>query len=78
MGAIKLGRYPGKANSAYGVKWFMKHSMGRIVGRLPGVLRRSEKVLARNEKVRASPPAKACEGKPWDEFVTCLAEEMPA
>jgi len=78
MGAIKLGRYPGKANSAYGVKWFMKPALGRIVGRLPGVLRRSKEVLARNEKVRASPPAKACEGKPWDEFVICLAEEMPA
>ena len=76
MGAIKKGRYAGKANSAFGVKWFYKPSLGKVVGRLPGVLRKSEKVMARNEEIRKAPPASKCEGKPWDEFVACLAENM--
>jgi hypothetical protein len=83
MGAIKKGRYPGKANSAHGVKWFFKPSLGKVVGRLPGVNRKSDKVMSRNEKIRASPPASKCKNKgpggtatPWDEFVSCLSAEM--
>jgi len=76
MGAIKIGRYAGKANSIYGVKWFAKPSLGKVVGRLPGVNRKSEKVTARNEVIRKSPPAGKCKGKPWDEFTACLAENM--
>lgn len=76
MGAIKKGRYFGKANSAFGVKWFMKPSLGRVVGRLPGVNRRSEKVLKRNEAIRTSPPASKCKGLDWDKFTACLAKNM--
>ena len=76
MGAIKLGRYTGKANSAFGVKWFFKPSLGKVVGRLPGVNRKSEKVLARNKEIRASPPATKCKDLPWDEFTACLSENM--
>jgi len=76
MGAIKLGRYAGRANSAFGVKWFFKPSLGKVVGRLPGVNRKSEKVLARNEDIRKSPPASKCEGLSWDEFTACLAKNM--
>lgn len=76
MGAIKKGRYPGKANSAYGVKWYMKPALGKVVGRTPGVLRRSDKVLERNKVMRAKKPASACKGKPWDQFVACLSEQL--
>jgi len=76
MGAIKKGRYAGKANSAYGTKWFYKPSLGKVVGRMPGVNRKSEKVLARNEHMRTTKPATACKGKPWDEFTACLSEKL--
>jgi len=76
MGAIRLGRYPGKANSAYGVKWFYKPSLGKVVGRYPGVNRKSQKVLERNKTMRAKKPASACKGKPWSEFVACLSEQL--
>ncbi len=78
MGAIKMGQTRGHANTPFGTKVFYKPSLGKVVFRKPGVLRRSEKVLARNRKVRADPPAPACKGLPWDEFTACLATEMPS
>lgn len=76
MGAIKKGRYAGHANSAHGVKWFYKPSLGKVVGRMPGVNRKSDKVLERNKTMRTTKPAASCKGKPWDEFVTCLSEKL--
>jgi hypothetical protein len=76
MGAIKLGRYAGKANSAYGVKWFYKPALGKVVGRYPGVNRKSTKVLERNRAMAAKKPASACKGKPWDEFTSCLRSQL--
>ena len=78
MGAIKLGQTRGHANTPFGTKVYYKPSLGKVVFRKPGVLRRSEAVLARNKKVRAAPPAPKCEGLPWDEFTVCLAENMPS
>jgi hypothetical protein len=76
MGKIRLGRYPGKANSAFGVKWFFKPALGKVVGRFPGVNRKSERVLERNRTMRAKKPASVCKGKAWDDFTACLSEEL--
>ncbi len=78
MGAIKLGQTPGRVRNLLGVsRIYYKPSLGKFVIRKPGVIRRSTKVLERNKKVRASPPATKCKGLPWDQFVACLAKEMP-
>jgi hypothetical protein len=86
MGAIKLGQtYGHKKQNVFSNVVYNKPSLRKPVIRHPGVLRRSPKVLARNEKIRASPPASKCGKKgpngtptPWDQFVTCLAKEMPS
>ena len=79
MGAIKKGSTPGRVRNLLGVsRIYYKPSLGKFVIRKPGVIRRSDKVLAINRKVRANPPAKKCKGKPWDEFVACLSREMEA
>jgi len=75
------GQTPGNPNTPYGVKVYYKPSMGRIIFRKPGVLRRSERVLAVNKQLEAlredpNHPAKKCKGKPWREFVKCLKREM--
>lgn len=81
--AIRTGRTYGRPNSAVGVKWYYKPSMGRMVGRIPGVARKSKFVLQINEQLRAlrnSPnhPAKKCAGRSWRDFVSCLSAEMKA
>ncbi|MBA7649411.1 hypothetical protein ES703_57208 [subsurface metagenome] len=78
MGAIKLGATAGRVRNLLGVaRIYFKPSLGKFVIRKPGVIRRSEAVLARNRKIRDDPPAAKCKGLPWDKFVTCLAKEMP-
>jgi hypothetical protein len=85
MGAIKLGQTSGHVKqTAFSNRVYNKPSLRKAVIRHPGVLRRSERVLGRNEAVRASPPAAKCGKKgpggtatPWDEFITCLSEQMP-
>lgn len=78
MGAIKLGATAGRVRNMLGIsRVYYKPSLGKIVIRKPGVIRRSEAVLARNRKVRDNPPAGKCKGKPWPEFVSCLAANMP-
>jgi len=78
MGAIKLGATSGRVKNLLGVsRIYLKPSLGKFVIRKPGVQRRSTKVLARNEKVRASPPAAKCKGLAWPDFVGCLAKNMP-
>ncbi len=67
MGAIRKGQTSGNANSIFGVKWYPKPSLGKVVGRKPGVLRRSDKVLDRNREIRADPPAP-------DAHAACLKE----
>jgi len=76
-----LGRTYGRPNTPFGSKVYYKPSMGRIIFRIPGVVRRSEKVLAINAKLEAvagtpDAPATKCKGKPWREFVKCLKYEM--
>jgi hypothetical protein len=70
----------GRPNTPVGAKAFYKPTLGKLILRKPGVLRRSEKVIARNEKVAAAKPAAACKGiaaeKGWKKFVTCLREQM--
>jgi len=79
MGAIKKGSTPGRVRNLLGVsRIYYKPALGKFVIRKPGVIRRSDKVLSINQKVRASPPAPKCKGKPWDEFVSCLSKEMKA
>jgi hypothetical protein len=57
-------------------KIYTKPSMdGAIIIRKRGVIRRSEKVKAINRKLAAAKPARACKGKPWKEFVSCLREQ---
>jgi hypothetical protein len=46
------------------------------VFRKPGVMRRSARVLAINDRVAANPPASKCAGKDWKAFVSCLRREM--
>jgi len=75
------GRTRGRPNSAVGVKWFFKPSLNRLVGRMPGVVRKSAKVLAVNKQLEARAdsvehPAVKCHGKTWDKFVACLRKEM--
>ncbi|MEM1562743.1 MAG: hypothetical protein QXV75_07160 [Candidatus Bathyarchaeia archaeon] len=74
------GRTYGRPNSAVGVKWYFKPSMGRLIGRIPGVVRKSAKVLAVNaileEKRGKDHPASKCHGKDWKNFVSCLRKEM--
>ncbi len=73
----KLGQTSGHVKqNAFANRVYYKPSLRKPVIRHPGVMRRSAKVIARNEKVAASPPAPKCKGKPWDEFVKCLSEEM--
>jgi len=75
---IKLGQTYGHVKqTAFSNRVYHKPSLRKPVIRHPGVIRRSTKVLERNKKVAAAPPASKCKGKPWDEFVTCLSKEMP-
>ena len=79
MGAIKLGQTYGRVKqNVFANRTYYKPSLRKPVIRHPGVMRRSKKVLAINEKVRASPPASKCKGLPWAEFVACLSKEMKA
>jgi len=77
----KKGETKGRVAHAtiYGhrVRLYAKPSLGKDVLRKAGVNRKSDAVIARNKKVEASPPAPKCEGKPWDDFVKCLSEQMP-
>jgi len=77
------GRTHGRPNSPFGVKWYFKPSMGRVIGRIPGVVRKSASVLAVNEVLenlagQANHPATQCGGKAWKDFITCLRQKMKA
>jgi hypothetical protein len=74
---MSLGQTSGSPNTPYGSKVYYKPSMGRIIFRKPGVLRRSTRVLERNRKWAASPPSPKCKGLPWKQFVACLRKEAP-
>jgi hypothetical protein len=71
-----LGQTAGNANTPFGTKVFYKPSLGKVVFRKPGVMRRSARVLAINDRVAANPPASKCAGKDWKAFVSCLRREM--
>lgn len=78
----KLGQTYGRVKqNAFANRAYFKPSLRRVVIRHPGVIRRSEKVLAINAKLEAvkgtpNAPATKCKGKPWDLFVDCLGTEM--
>ena len=77
------GQTPGNPNTPIGAKAFYKPSMGRLIMRKPGVLRKSDYVLMINEQLAAvkgkpDAPAKKCKGKAWKDFVSCLRKEMKA
>jgi len=78
---MSKGQTAGSPNTPVGAKAYYKPSIGKMVLRKPGVLRRSERVLERNRKVAAAKPASACKGiastKGWKGFVACLREKMP-
>jgi len=77
-------RTPGHVvGTAFDSRVYYKPSINRLVIRTKGVLRTSEKVLARNEAVARAKPAKACGRKgpggtrtPMREFRRCLREQM--
>lgn len=69
---MSLGQTAGRPNTPFGTKVYYKPSMGKVIFRKPGVLRRSTRVLERNRSFAAKKPASGCKGKPWKEFVTCL------
>ena len=62
------------------IRIYAKPSLGKDVVRKSGVIRRSDKVRAVNEKVKAYKPAKYCKGvaaeKGYDAFRKCLREQM--
>lgn len=74
----RKGQTPGRVKNLLGVaRIYYKPTLGKIVIRKPGVIRRSDKVIAINEKVAAAKPAAKCKGLgSWDKFVKCLREEM--
>jgi len=77
----QAGRTPGNPNSDVGVKWYYKPKLGRMVGRIPGVTRKSPLVLAINEALEdlaGSPdhPVVMCAGKSWKDFVACIRRTM--
>jgi len=80
VGEYYLGqRSPGGVVAPYlGHRIFYKPSLGKVVHRAAGVMRRSKKVIAINKKVAAAPPAPKCKGLPWKQFTACLRREMKA
>jgi hypothetical protein len=78
---MSKGQTAGSPNTPFGTKVYYKPTLGKVVFRKPGVLRRSDKVLDRNKKVATAKPAAACKGiaatKGWKGFVACLREKMP-
>jgi len=54
---MALGQTAGHANTPFGTKVYYKPSLGKVVFRKPGVMRRSTRVLAINDRVAANPPA---------------------
>jgi len=90
--AVRPGRTPGRPNSAVGVKWYYKPALGKMVGRIPGVVRASARVLAINEYVQRKlsntettirHPASLCKAelekkgkKGWRYFIACLSRRM--
>ena len=74
----KVEHTKGRVRHFVTTRFYYKPALGKIVIRKAGVTRRSDKVRAINEKLKKAPtkPATACKGKPWDEFVKCLSEQM--
>ena len=77
----RLGRTYGRPNTPWGTKVYFKPSMGRVIARTPGVVRKSKKVISINEQLenlagKSDHPATQCKGKPWREFVSCLRTKM--
>lgn len=77
-GEYYLGeRSPGKIVAPFaGFRVYYKPSIGKIVFRAAGVMRRSEKVVAINKKFATIKPSVACKGRPWKKFVKCLREQL--
>jgi len=71
---MSLGQTGGSPNTPFGTKVYYKPSMGRVIFRKPGVLRRSTNVIARNRAFAAKKPASSCKGLYWKQFVSCLRE----
>jgi len=78
---MSKGQTSGSPNTGIGAKAYYKPSLGKIVLRKPGVLRRSDRVIARNRTFAVAKPAAACKGvaatKGWKGFVSCLREHSP-
>jgi len=78
----KLGQTYGHVKqNAFANRIYFKPALRHGVIRHPGVIRRSEKVLAINAKLEAvkgtpEAPATRCKGRPWSEFIDCLRTEM--
>ena len=77
-GEYYLGqRTPGKIVAPFaGFRVYYKPSLGKIVFRAAGVMRRSPKLVEINKKFAAIKPASACKGLPWKKFVACLRKQL--
>ncbi|MCD6361229.1 MAG: hypothetical protein J7M38_10225 [Armatimonadetes bacterium] len=74
-------RTRGRVRQLGSVRFYIKDSLGKIIVRKAGVIRRSKAVKQINEKLenlRDSPdhPAHKCGGRGWDDFIACLRSEM--
>ena len=74
-------RTRGRTRQLGPVRFYVKDSLGKIIVRKAGVIRRSKAVKQINEKLenlRDSPdhPAHKCGGQGWDDFIKCLQAEM--
>lgn len=75
--AIKLGQTWGHVKqNVFANRIYYKPTLRKPIIRHPGVIRRSEKVLAINKRFAEIKPAVACKGLPWEKFVKCLSEQL--
>lgn len=74
-----MGQTAGRVRNLLGVaRIYYKPSLGKFVIRKPGVVRRSERVIAINKKFASIKPASACKGKHFSDgsFQACLREQL--
>jgi len=63
------------------VRFYIKDSLGKIIVRKAGVVRRSRAVEEINEQLKNlrdsdTHPAHQCGGQAWDDFIKCLSARM--
>jgi len=74
-------RTKGRVQHLPGARYFLKPSLGKVLIRKSGVIRRSADVEKINNQLKAlkdkeNHPCVECAGKPWDEFIKCVSDKM--